>query len=611
MVGAIEAAFQKARAAKALKAAQAVTPSDIGAQLVSPLRNAAQAGSVVAAAPANNAAPRARSGALPSNVATGRPRSNKPKPARPPGYQSIPADFEASLHAAVTFPDRGLSSPPHYRHLRPPTPVPVLAPDKVTLAFSHNASVDWQGGPPVTSSLLRRPADLGRLVSMSTSSSSMSASVREVVMGFDFGTSSTKVVVGDRVSRQAYAVTFRDAVGIDTFLLPARLYEDLGSYSLHGGPIALTDLKLSLMANPNDSICQERVVAYLALAIREVRGWLFSAHAETYARAQIVWSLALGLPANEATRGPLTQLFERLARVAWALAESAGQVTTSQCSKSLQEEIDSCGAHQNLDVMVIPEYEAQIFGFVRSTQFDAKSRNIFLIVDVGAGTVDSCLFRVAPGRGGSWRFERYTTAVEPNGVMNLHRHRVAWWQRELMMYPQCVGLHQQLEAIKFGTEHQAHIPGSFQSYMKGVDVAFSGRAVGPDQDFSANRLVAQVKGRTLHRAFVSELLPKQDLSDVPFFLCGGGSRLGFYQTHHENLRQTTGFTWLSARKRELAIPNDLRADGLKQSDFDRLSVAYGLSMLKREDMAAATPMPRLRPEPSDQWRNHYVAKDQV
>jgi len=144
-----------------------------------------------------------------------------------------------------------------------------------------------------------------------------------------------------------------------------------------------------------------------------------------------------------------------------------------------------------------------------------------------------------------------------------------------------------------------------------VAVAFSGKAVSPDSEFFTNRLMAQVKGRTLYLAFKNGLLPQQDLSDVPFFLCGGGSRLGFYQACHDTLRRTEGFTWLSARKRELAIPNGLRADGLKRDDFDRLSVAYGLSMLNLANVAGATPMPRLSPEPSDQWRSHYVDKDQV
>ena len=627
MASSFEEAFQKAKAAKALEAAKAVATPEVGDPLVPEEQNEVHAQSanealplaaavptprpadpVVVAASLSNEVPGAPSTAVPSNAAPGQPQPRRKNPGRtrPHGYQSIPADWVAPR--SVRIPDRRPASAPRYPHLRDATPVLAPAPDEVRLAISPNASMVWNGGSPVTSSLIRQPADLGRLVTMAAGKG---AGVREVVLGLDFGTSSTKVVVGDRALRQAYAVPFRDAEGIDTFLLPARLYDDLGNYSLHGGPAALTDLKLSLMASPDDPIRQERVVAYLALAIREVRGWLFNAHAETYAKTRILWSLALGQPADQATPGALTQLFKRLAMVAWTLAGSAGEITKRLCSKSLREATNGGDAEPDLEVIVMPEIAAQIFGFVSSNQFDAKDRNIFLIADVGAGTVDSCLFRVVPGRGGSWSFEIYTAAVEPTGVMNLHRHRVAWWQRELTRYPHGVELGREFEAIKLATEHQSHIPDSFQGYVKGVTAVFSGKAVGPDTDFFTHRLMAQVKGRTLYRAFVNGLLPQQDLSDVPFFLCGGGSRLGFYQACHETLRQTTGFTWLSARKRELAIPSSLRADGLRRSDFDRLSVAYGLSMLNLASVDAAPPMPRLKPEPSDQWRSHYVDKDQV
>ena len=636
MASAFETAFQKAKAAKALKVAKSVTPPVVGKQLVPEVQNGAPdawAGELLLVTPLpverqsvavvpsprttepvavidslSDELPAASRHTLSLNVETVQADKNNRASKRPQVGQLILAKVVAPRPARGS--NRTGTSPPRYPHLRDPTPLPAPAPDEVTLTFSLPASLAWQGGPPVTSSLLRQPVDLGRQVSIVKGKG---ASVRDVVLGFDFGTSSTKVVVGDRALKQAYAVPFRDAVGIDTFLLPARLYEDHGSYSLHGGPVALTDLKLSLMASPDDPIRQERVVAYLALAIRETRGWLFSVHAETYAKTQILWSLALGQPADHATSGALTLLFKRLARVAWALAGSAGAITKSLCAKWLREAIDIGDADQDqdLDVIVMPEIAAQIFGFVSSNQFDVKDRNIYLIADVGAGTVDSCLFRVVPGRAGSWSFEVYTAAVEPTGVMNLHRHRVAWWQRELLRYSQGADLSRQFEAIKLATEHQTHIPDSFRSYVKGVAVGLSGKAVGPDKDFFKNQLMVQVRGRTLYRAYKNDLLPKQDLSEVPFFLCGGGSRLGFYQDCHEALRQMDGYTWLSARKRELAIPNNLRADGLKRNDFDRLSVAYGLSMLNLANVADATPMPRLSPKPSDQWRNHYVDKDQV
>ncbi len=49
-------------------------------------------------------------------------------------------------------------------------------------------------------------------------------------------------------------------------------------------------------------------------------------------------------------------------------------------------------------------------------------------------------------------------------------------------------------------------------------------------------------------------MQQNDLSEVPFFLCGGGSRLGFYRDLRDALRQFEGCTWLAAQSRELAIP---------------------------------------------------------
>lgn len=522
--------------------------------------------------------------------------------------QTVPAEFRsASRLPRPTNRGHVAVSPPRYPHLqlRPVLPAPVA--DGVKLVMAPGAELNWNGGQPVTASLLRQPAEMGRRAQLL---SGKPASTREVVMGFDFGTSSAKVVLGDRGLKQAYAVPFHDAPSIDAFLLPARLYEDAGHYSLHGGPLVLNDLKLSLMADPDDATLQTRVVGYLALAIREARGWLFTTHAESYAKTQIVWTLALGQPADQATAGALTQLFQRLGLAAWEVAGDASEVTSSLCMKVLLRMADAPAAESELDVNVMPEIAAQIYGFVSSDQFDPSGRNIFLIADVGAGTVDSCLFRVVRVRGGRWSFEVYTAAVEPTGVMNLHRHRVAWWQRQLALHPQGAELIQQLGAIKLATEHQADLPDSYESYLKGVTVELSGKLTGPDEEFFSIPLVRQVRGRTLVRAVTEKLLGKAELCDVPFILCGGGSRLGFYRNLRTALCEVPGIHSMGARSREMSKPKNLRADGVMTLDYDRLSVAYGLSMLDRDKVTDAAQIPRLTPEASDQWRSHYVDKDQ-
>ena len=525
-----------------------------------------------------------------------------------PGAQTIPPGYDAGRLSRSGATTRHVpKGPPRYPHLQPPRvalPPPV---DGVKLVVSAGAKLVWEGGRQVTASLLAQPADLGCRAQLLAGKE---ASTREVVMGFDFGTSSTKVVFGDRGVKQAYAVPFRDAPGLDAFLLPARLYSGPRGFSLQGGVEAFTDLKLALMAHPDNATHQVRVVAYLALAIREARGWLFSTHADSYARTKIVWTLTLGQPADQATPGAMTDLFQRLGCAAWMAAGSDKDITALCCRKAWDESAGPSATQAELDVHAMPEIAAQIYGFVNSNQFDPNARNIFLLADIGAGTVDTCLFRVVPGRGGTWSFEVYTAAVEPTGVMNLHRHRVAWWQEHLQAQLPAASLCAAMGETKLATDHQAHIPDSYQGYLSGVTVEFSGAALSPDDEFFKKHLMRQVQGRTLYRAFSAQLLDKLDLGNVPFFLCGGGSRHPLYRALQPSLRGLDGYSWLSASARALAIPGDLRADGLPRADFDRLSVAYGLSMLNLTSVIRAQQVPRLVPEASDQWRSHYVSKDQ-
>ena len=521
--------------------------------------------------------------------------------------QTIPPDFEYPKSQPKFSKRRKPPSPPHYPHLRPSPALQAPKVDSVTLVLSPGAALAWSGGQPVTASLLRYPVEVGRKTQLL---SGKAASSRDLFLGFDFGTSSAKVVLGDRGLKQAYAVPFRDAPGIDAYLLPARLYADADRFSLHGGTQVFADLKLSILANPENPTLQAQVVAYLALAIREARGWYFTTHADSYARVKIVWTLALGTPAVQASPGPLTELFERLGRAAWAAAGETSEITSGSCLKALRDSGRAESGDSELHVIAMPEIAAQIYGFVSSDQFDEKARNIFLVADVGAGTVDSCLFHVVPERGGLWSFDVYTTAVEPNGVMNLHRHRVAWWQHYLRQHLEGSILCEQLGAVKLATDHQAKIPDSYQGYLNGVTAEFSGKQSGPDKEFFSKHLMAQVQGRTLYRAFSARLLDEKDLGNVPFFLCGGGARHRLYRALNGALRPLDNYKWLSAKNRELAIPGDLRADGLARSDYDRLSVAYGLSMLNLDNIAMATQVPRLAPQASNQWGNHYVDKDQ-
>ena len=112
------------------------------------------------------------------------------------------------------------------------------------------------------------------------------------------------------------------------------------------------------------------------------------------------------------------------------------------------------------------------------------------------------------------------------------------------------------------------------------------------------------------RAWKNELLPQQAITKIPFFLCGGGARMNYYLALERELEPQPSFRWLQAEAWTLGVPGDLIADDLPNEDFDRVSVAYGLSRLEVGKVIRAAPMPRLAIAPVDTWRDHYVDKDQ-
>ena len=197
--------------------------------------------------------------------------------------------------------------------------------------------------------------------------------------------------------------SFCKADGIRRFLLPSRLCQTGRVFSVETGTRTYRDLKLSLLASPDDPILQQRVVAFLALIIRRARGWLLTEHAATYRRTAILWKLAVGLPAAQHHQTPLSALFERLGLAAWIVAGEPSEVTDTAIQALLSGDAESCTAGSEIEITVVPEIAAQIYGFVASNSFDKKAANIYLMADVGSGTVDSSLFHVKQGKGGRWR----------------------------------------------------------------------------------------------------------------------------------------------------------------------------------------------------------------
>lgn len=430
---------------------------------------------------------------------------------------------------------------------------------------------------------------------------------REVVLGLDFGTSSTKVVIGDSALGQAFAVPFTNESGINRYLLPCRIYESRCSFGLEGGSQVYRDLKLSLIAQPTHLTRQIRVVSFLAYVIRYARAWLLSEHADKYRNTLIYWRLRIGLPAAQHLDNELSHIFETIGKAAWLASVTPGNIIHSdidamllRCKKLMEG--------NDIEVQVVPEIAAQIYGFVNSRQFNSDDKNLYLMVDVGAGSVDSSLFQVKKARGGRWDFEFFTSVVEPHGVMNLHRYRVDWWKSALQKNGINGKLSASLDQLKFATDREFAIPESYLHYFEGVEAIFHGSELTPDRRFYG-KIDGQVRAKTYWQTWRNNLLTQNDLKGIPAFYCGGGMRMPFYSSLQQALRSCPNMTWLSAHPHRIELPSNLDAPGVLREDYDRLTVAYGLSFLEVGKVIKAIPNPRLVTHPESCWRDHYPDKD--
>ena len=265
-------------------------------------------------------------------------------------------------------------------------------------------------------------------------------------------------------------------------------------------------------------------------------------------------------------------------------------------------------------VEVIPEIAAQIYGVFNSGSFDPSRVNIFMMVDVGAGTVDSSLFRVKNEQG-RWSFEFYTSVVEALGAMNLHRHRINWWEQALdtVQTPQASTLIQSLKTSQYPTDRMVGLPESYIDYFSDIEELYSLTALNPDAA-TYKRVRLQVQSHTFYRAWNGHetgFLDKKVLEGTPIFFCGGGMRLPLYRQMIEDLKQQAGVSWLSASVRLIQLPKILEAPRLDRSEFDRLSVAFGLSFLEVGEVIKAMAAPQIIIEPQYAHRNNFVDKDQV
>ena len=200
-------------------------------------------------------------------------------------------------------------------------------------------------------------------------------------------------------------------------------------------------------------------------------------------------------------------------------------------------------------------------GFARST---LSNRGLYLMVDVGAMTLDACTLRLNQDSGSHHRYSFMAAQVRPLGVDSHH-----WFRDQGKSTDEFIG--------------QCNLT------LRSV-VMYTGKKRDPmDGSWKVG-------------------------SELPVFLTGGGARNDLHRDIVNNLGP-----WLSSnagnggiRLLDIAVPRTLDCPE-PISDLGRLAVAWGLSY-PRDLIGKIEPMSEaedVEQGTADDWRDGYVSKEQV
>lgn len=235
----------------------------------------------------------------------------------------------------------------------------------------------------------------------------------DLVIGLDFGTAFTKCVVRApaRPGSPAFIIPLGSGPNEARYLLPSKLYRGAdGEYALFPveGATLIDELKSPLIFQ-GASVPSERahIVAYLALTLRRTRRWMMENERSFLGDRQVRWSLNLGLPAASHDRDDLEKLYLEIAQLAWSVSTRADPITDV-----LIRDLAVAQVAKDVVIEIIPEVAAAVTAYARSRQ---RRDGLHLLIDVGAGTLDACVFRLHDDTGD--RVSIFQACVEPLGVI--------------------------------------------------------------------------------------------------------------------------------------------------------------------------------------------------
>ncbi|MGI9310873.1 MAG: hypothetical protein ACR2P7_04970 [bacterium] len=374
----------------------------------------------------------------------------------------------------------------------------------------------------------------------------------QVVIGLDFGTAFTKVVISGE--GQKYAIPFNGGKeGVEKYLLPTRIYEDSsGNYTIdkpkHFSNVH-TDLKMRILNDNLDADTKKRIIYYIAFVLQKSRDWLMNEKQAIFSGSQLMWMVNIGLPTEKNFDAKLQCMYRRIVEKAW-------RRSTNPCFGTNKEE-ETGNFDDQLhpeSIQAFPEFAVQIKSYISSPQ---RQDGIHTLIDVGAGTVDVAVFGIFV-REGENKLSICAESVKNLGIMALAQHRLKSLNKTGTWTPS--------PQDSFPSDDKfAEKLGVPKTQIEDADAKFRGIVVNEQ----INPTLRRAKEKDPKKAEWRPDIP------LPLMLCGGGARVDLYKKITTILAKPGHGGPL--QKTNLPEFDNLSVPSLPKSDKDRLSVAYGLS----------------------------------
>lgn len=442
----------------------------------------------------------------------------------------------------------------------------------------------------------------------------------DIVVGVDFGTSSTKVVIHApyHTGNPAFAVPFGDLAHESLkYLLPARLFVSKdGRCSLTdvSGASLLTDIKLGLMQDPLCSIgpasgpscdapASPVTVAYLALVLRYARRWFIANKRDIFGEFPLSWSFNLGLPAAIDDNPALREAFDTSGKAAWLVSIRPGPITVSVAQDAISD-VECASFKIDCDFDVIPEVIAEVKGYAESR---FRRPGLHLLVDIGASTLDVCSFNLREIEGDE-PLPIFTADVDLLGAKRLHRARIDGSKEVALAH--AMSLVDECDPV-------SRIPDNVEDYVplcQEKDQAIYNEIAIAEKRF------AESCAKFLRKTII-HLRRKRDQNSprwceaLPVFVCGGAKDMRLYREVMSCVH-----SWLPTyipsshgiRRIDLPKPESLEAE-VNNDSYHRLAVAWGLSHLRFNIATYRRPseIKDMSPKKKRNISDKFISKDMV